>query len=222
MKCRLAKDSDLDNICQLLAEEFDNDHLHKVMLPDQENRIELLKGYFHIYVDLAQKRGGTFIAENNVGALVYFRPEYLETSEEDDLIFDKQLREICGTYYETLAAYTLFLNQYHPRTPAHYYIPLIAVKSSSRGRGVANSLFSSLHALADKDKSPCYMECTQYSTRTLFAKFGYQDLGLPLHIKGFPELYPVWREPQPLSPVSEIGRSFSPSSDLIPAYLQNG
>jgi hypothetical protein len=196
MKCRHAKDLELGKISELLAREFKDDHLHKILFPiDDEERIDLLRRYFRIYVDLAQKRGGTLIAGDNAGVLVYFRPEALENNKEDQIIIDRRIREVCGPHYAAVAAYTRGLEHFHPRTPPHYYIPLLAVKRSSRGRGVVNNLFAALHSLVDKDKSPCYAECTRFSTRTLLMRWGYGDAGTPIRIDCFPELFPVWRNP---------------------------
>lgn len=196
MKCRHAKDSELDKVCDLLAEEFSNDPLHEVLFTEPKERIRILRNYFRIYVDLASKRGGTLFAENDAGVLVYFRPEVMEMSDEDQVTIDNQIREVCGSYSATVAAYTQGLKHYHPRTPPHYYILLIAIRRSSRGGRVVTDLFSALHAMADKEKFPCYAECTKFSTRTNLRRWGYLDAGPPLRIDGFPELFPVWRESQ--------------------------
>lgn len=195
MKCRHATTSELDKVCDLLAKEFNNDPVHKVVFSNPEKRIDFLRNYFRIYVDLASKRGGTLLAEDNMGALVYFRPDAMEINEKDYSNIENKIREVSGSYYTKVAAYTHGLEHYHPRIP-HYYILLLAVQRASRGSNVVNDLFNSLHVMADRDKFPCYAECTRFSTRTLLRRWGYRDAGFPLRIEGFPELFPVWREPQ--------------------------
>lgn len=195
MKCRHALDSELDAVCILMAEAFNEDPLHEILIPDPKVRVNMLYEYFHIYIDLAKIRGGTLLAENNAGALVYFRPEAVETADEDIAIIDTHIHKVCGSYSTAVATYTHGLEYYHPRTPPHYYIPLIAIQRSSRGGSVMANLFNALHSMADENNHPCYLECTRLRTRTHFSQWGYQDAGFTLSINGFPELFPAWRKP---------------------------
>lgn len=196
MRCRHAKHSDLDRVCDLLATEFSDDPVHKVVFAGREDRTDVLRRFFRIYVNLASERGGTLLAENNAGALVYFRPGAMEMTDEELTTIDNQLRKVCGTSYVAAATLADGLDYYHPRNRPHYYISLLAVQRSFRGRSVVSDLFNELNAILDKDNFPCYAECTRFSTRTLIRRWGYLDAGSPLHIEGFPELYPVWREPR--------------------------
>lgn len=190
-----AKASDFDRVCDLLATEFSNEPVHQIIFPDENNRVDLLKDFFRIYVELASERGGTILAENNSGALVYFRPGSMEMTKEELVRVDNRLRKVCGSNYKAATTLTTGLENNHPQLP-HYYISLLAVQRTARGGNIARDLFSKLNSILDKDNSPCYAECTRFSTRTLIRRWGYVDAGPPLHINGFPELYPVWREPQ--------------------------
>lgn len=198
MECRHAKDSDLDIVCDLLASEFYNDPVLKFVFTgtSREQRMKALRGFFRVYVDLAQKLGGILLTENNVGALVYFGPELMElTADDNDQVY-RQLRQECGKDYMAVSALMNGLDNYHPCTPSHYYVFAVAVSRLSRGGEMVAKLFSNLNMILDKEKLPCYAECTTYSTRSLVRRFGFRDAGAPLCIEGFPELYPIWREPQ--------------------------
>lgn len=198
MKCRHAKDTDLENVCDLLAIVFSEEPLHQLIFTgrDRESLIDVLRNFFRIYVNLASKYGGILLAENDAGTLVYFRPEAMAITKEELTIIDTQLRKVCGVDYLKAAAFIDGLEQYHPKNLPHYYISLLAVKRSYRGRGLVGDLFNEFNAILDKDKLPCYAECTRFSTRTLIRRWGDIDTALPISIDGFPKLYPVWREPQ--------------------------
>lgn len=196
MKCRHAKKDDLDSVCDILATEFYNEPLHQIIFPDVETRTNILRHFFRIYVNLASQRGGILITGNNAGVLVYFRPDSMAMSHEELHFFDSQLRKVCGPRYTTALALNNGLEYYHPKTPSHYYISLLAVQKSFRGGNLVCSLFRTLNSILDEEGFPCYAECTRFSTRTLIRRWGYYDVASPLHIEGFPELYPVWREPQ--------------------------
>ncbi|WP_158782768.1 hypothetical protein [Pantoea sp. BAV 3049] len=195
MKCRHAIESELDLACDILAEGFYNEPLHEIIFPDDEKRLNKLKLFFSIYLDLASKRGGTLLSENNTGAMVYFRPGSMEMTENERSAFDRVLRNVCGSDYAAAKRLNNELENYHPKARQHYYISLLAVRRSSRGSDVVKNLFSALNDILDDSGYPCYAECTRFSTRTLIRRWGYLDAAPPLRIEGFPEIYPVWREP---------------------------
>ena len=195
MRYTHAKASDFDRVCDLLAAAFFNEPVHQIIFPDENARMDVLKDFFRIYVELASERGGTILAEDNSGALVYFRPGSMEMTEEELKTCDDRLRKVCSSSYKAAATLTSGLEAHHPQRP-HYYISLLAVQRAARGGQIACNLFSELNSLLDKNNFPCYAECTRFSTRTLIRRWGYVDAGPPLHIDGFPALYPVWREPK--------------------------
>ncbi|THE46746.1 hypothetical protein [Enterobacter bugandensis] len=197
MKCRHAKSVELNMVCNLLAEEFYNDPVHKTVFSsyNEHERIDVLRNFFRIFIDVASNQGGTLITENGIGALVYFRPDVMEMSKGYISVIDNKMREVCGSDYTTAIAYTQGLEFYRPRDYPHYYILFLAVQRRYRGINVTGSLFNALHEMADKDNSPCYAECTRYSTRTLLRRWGYRDMSSPIYISGVPELFPVWRVP---------------------------
>lgn len=196
MKCRHAKVSDLDRVCDLLATEFCNDPVHQRIFADREDRIDVLRDYFRIYVNLPMYYKGTLLAENGMGVLVYIRPEFIGMIKHDHAKVDGELRKVCGSGYLAATRFIDGLDRLHPQNPPHYFISLLAVQRSSRGGEVVKGLFRALHEITDKDKMPCYAECTRFSTRTLIRRWGYRDAGSPLRIEGFPDLFPVWRQPQ--------------------------
>ncbi|MDO6406079.1 hypothetical protein [Pantoea phytobeneficialis] len=199
MKCRHAKDSDLDKVCDLLAKEFCHDPIYKVLFSGRDDRVNILRDYFRIYVNIEIYRKGTLLSENDTDVLVYIRPEFIAEIVETHAQADEELRKVCGSSYKAASELINGLDRLHPLNPPHYFISLQAVQRSARGGEVVESLFRTLHDIIDKDKLPCYAECTRFSTRTLIRRWGYRDADFPLHIRGFPDLYPVWRDPKQLS-----------------------
>ncbi len=196
MKVCHANESELDDVCALLASEFFNDPVLQFAFKetDKKRRMDELTCFFRAYVNLAMCYGGILITENVTGALVYFRPEVMNMAERENQLLDHQLLLGCGKDYEQVATLMNGLDLYRPTT-AHYYAFAIAVRHSVRGGIVVSRLFNELNAILDKANSPCYAECTRFSTRTLMRRWGYRDADFSLQLNGFPELFPVWREP---------------------------
>lgn len=198
MRCIQAKDSDLDNICDLLAAEFFDDPIYKFIFTNPVGRIERLWRFFRIYVDLAREYGGILLVENYAGVQVYFRPELMEKNTEF-LDINNRLRLACGSNYKTAAAWMKGCDNYHPRTPPHYFLFLTAVESAHRGRDgarVMKTLFSELSIILDKEGLPCYSECTRRAGQIITRRYGFRNAAPPRSVEGFPEFYPIWREPQ--------------------------
>lgn len=198
MKCMQAKDSDLDDICNLLAAEFFDDPIYRFVFTHRIGRIDRLSRFFRIYVELAGKYGGILLLENFAGVQVYFRPEFMAVSRES-LDIDNRLRQACGTDYSTVAAWMNGADSYHPRTQPHYYLFLTAVEKAHRGHDGAKAmktLFTELSVILDNAGFPCYSECTRSGGRGVARPFGFRDIGPARYVAGFPEFYQIWREPQ--------------------------
>lgn len=196
MEIKHATEFELDKVCEILATEFYNDPVlnHAFDDTDRERRMDALKSFFKIYVDLAKKYGGVLLAENELGVLVYFRPEMIDIIDKNKI--DEQLRQKCEQYYSSVALLMDGLDHYHPQNIPHYYIFVIAVKSLHRRKGVAMTLLTKFNNILDKNKTPCYSECTTSGTQALFIKAGYVSSGQPILIDEFPLLLPVWRDPK--------------------------
>jgi predicted acetyltransferase len=196
MEIKHATELEFDKVCEILATEFYNDPVlnHAFDDTDRKRRMAALQSFFEIYVDLAKKYGGILLAENNIGALVYFRPEMIGAMEKNKI--DEQLRQKCERNYKSVALLMNGLDNYHPQNIPHYYIFVIAVKSLHRRKGVAMALLTEFNSILDKNKYPCYSECTTSGTQALFIKAGYVGSSQSILIDAFPLLLPVWRDPQ--------------------------
>ncbi len=117
MKCRHAKTSELEKVCELLASEFYHDPVLKFAFTDENmsRRLGTMKKFFRIYVDLAQKNGGILLAEDDVGVLVYFHPQLMEMTKEENERLDSLLKQECGVDYKNIASFMSGLDRHHPR-----------------------------------------------------------------------------------------------------------
>lgn len=198
MQCIPAQNADLDNICNLLVAEFFDDPIYKFVFTNQIGRIDRMWRFFRLYVDLASEYGGIHFVENYVGVQVFFRAEFMAMSNQQ-LDIDNRLRQACGSDYETVATWMKGCDNYHPRTPPHYYLFLTAVERTHRGQDgakVMKTLFRELSTILDKEGFPCYSECTRRGGIGISRPFGFRYTGLARRVEGFPEFYPIWREPQ--------------------------
>lgn len=195
MKCRPVKDCEINSVIDLLTNEFFDDPALKYAFIDVdiEKRKDSMRFFFDLYTRLAKKNGGVIVTEGITGALIYFNTLFIEMSEDERMIIDKELRKGCGDSYESISKFMNGLDMFHPNKQPHIYIFLVAVSRPCRGGRVVSALFMEMNRILDASNLPCYAECTTYATRTLLRRYGYYDAGSPLNIEGFPLLYPIWR-----------------------------
>jgi ribosomal protein S18 acetylase RimI-like enzyme len=196
MEIRHAVVSELDKVCEILACEFYSDPVLGVAFTeaDRERRIAALRFFFCAYVNLSVIYGGVLLAAEGAGVLVYFRPELREMTGEESAWLNKQLRLACVQDHTAVTTLMNGLENHHPTAVPHYYVFAIAVRASHRRRGIAAEMLRELNRTLDDRASPCYAECTTLGSRELFLRAGFQAEPRHVVIKGFPLLFPVWRD----------------------------
>ncbi|MBS9718861.1 GNAT family N-acetyltransferase [Pseudohalocynthiibacter aestuariivivens] len=85
---------------------------------------------------------------------------------------------------------------YCPSDP-HWYLGLIAVDPAYRGHGVGTKLLEYCLAVVDRDGLPAYLESTNKANRSLYRRFGFQELAevrVGLSPPRFPMLRPARKQ----------------------------
>ncbi len=81
----------------------------------------------------------------------------------------------------------------HPHQP-HWYLPLIGVDPAAQGLGLGSALLRHRAASLDRDRLPAYLEATSERSRDLYARHGYEVLGV-IQAGSSPPLWPMLRQP---------------------------
>ena len=58
----------------------------------------------------------------------------------------------------------------------HRYSSMIAVAPSAQGQGLGGLLVRAVHAMADAERVPCYLECNGTRTRDIYKHLGYEEM----------------------------------------------
>lgn len=82
---------------------------------------------------------------------------------------------------------------FHPEEP-HWYLPMIGVDTSRRGRSYGSALLRHGLDRCDRDGAPAYLEASSERSRALYERHGFEVLGV---IQGFdsPPTWPMVRKP---------------------------
>lgn len=82
----------------------------------------------------------------------------------------------------------------HP-TFDHWYLPLAAVDPPAQGRGIGSALLRHALETCDRDGLPAYLEATAPRNRDLYARHGFEEIGIIQH-GGSPPLWRMLRKPK--------------------------
>lgn len=85
------------------------------------------------------------------------------------------------------------MDAYHP-TGDHYYLTLAGVDPLLQGRGIGSRLLRAGLDRCDEQQLPAYLEATGPRSRDLYARHGFEELGV-IQNGAMPPMWPMLREP---------------------------
>lgn len=109
----------------------------------------------------------------------------------------------------------------HPNTVRHAYLPLVAVHPDRQGQGVGAALLG--HALAGLDRAglPAHLEASSARSVGLYQRLGFTPLPDGVALPGGPRLYPMWRDPRPVTPTDDQDdAAVTQAADAAPPHGQ--
>jgi GNAT superfamily N-acetyltransferase len=86
------------------------------------------------------------------------------------------------------------MGEFHP-TEEHWYLPLMGVDVTSQSRGYGSALLRHALERCDGDELPAYLEATAPRNRTLYARHGFEELGV-IQAGASPPMWPMLRQPR--------------------------
>jgi ribosomal protein S18 acetylase RimI-like enzyme len=84
------------------------------------------------------------------------------------------------------------MGEFHPTEP-HWYLPLIGVDVTKQGRGYGSTLLRHALARCDEDRLPAYLEATSPRNKQLYARHGFEELGV-IQSGSSPPMWPMLRK----------------------------
>ncbi|MFY1633130.1 GNAT family N-acetyltransferase [Solwaraspora sp. WMMB335] len=115
-----------------------------------------------------------------------------------------RLRRLTGRHADRFLQLAGLLHTHAPRQP-HTYLAYLAVAPHRQRVGIGSALLHHRLRVCDIARLPSYLVATSPAARDLYLRHGYRPttrhpLALP---DSGPPLWPMWRQPQPLSPPTD-------------------
>jgi ribosomal protein S18 acetylase RimI-like enzyme len=190
----MAGQADALEAAEVLARAFHDDPTFSWMLPVEDTRNRRLRRYFVTELRHESLRHGAVEVACDSGRIagvaVWFPPGTWSGTQAGAL--PGYLRAF-GRRLDACARYASVAFRTHPHEQPHWYLAIIGVDPSQKGRGVGAALLRSRLARCDKEGMAAYLESSNPQNVPLYEHFGFQvtgELDLP---KGAPTVTTMWR-----------------------------
>jgi GNAT superfamily N-acetyltransferase len=187
---------DAHQVAAVIATAFRELEVTSWLVDNREDRQWALYGQFRILVEYALDHGEVLMNGDRRAVAVWL-PRDRPLPEIDN--YDQRLDAACRPYTDRFRVLDAAFDKHHP-SEAHHHLALLAVKPALQRRGIGTALLRHYHARLDRAGMPAYLEASSRASRHLYLRHGYTDHGAPIELPDGPQLWPMWRPPQPVPP----------------------
>ena len=194
---RRAAAADRERIARILGAAFVEDPVFSFLLPPAMSRRQArLQRLFALEAARSEQRGGTWIADGDAGASVWFPPGQWRSTTWEDVRDAPSWVRVFGRQARLGQQVRSDMEAHHRPLPDHWYLLYAGVAPGRQGQGVGSALLRPVLEECDRTGIPAYLEATCERNRALYARHGFvarEPLRLPAD---GPTLLPMWREPR--------------------------
>lgn len=187
---------DAHHVTLTIAQAFHPMDICQWLVSDPQERARVLYAVFGIYVDHAMQHGQVWMTGRHAGTAVWFIRDGLPTHAIED--YDHRLKLACGPHLERFRILDDEFDKRHPTEP-HQHLAFLATNPFRQSVGLGTTLLNHHHDALDRAGIAAYLEASNERNRGLYQRHGYVDHGPPIQLPDGPCLWPMWREPQPVS-----------------------
>ncbi|NES28066.1 hypothetical protein GCE86_09060 [Micromonospora terminaliae] len=189
---RRARPADVPAITALLVDALSRDPVAEWLVPDADNRLDVLHRLLAVDVDHAIETGHVDVA-GDWSAVAVWRRHDLDAQQW--ALGDYHLTTFAGQAAPRFDELNAAVRSYRSDAP-HHWLSWLAVQPSY-GWPVAGELLHQHHQMVDRTGHPVYAVVTTEGARDLLCQHGYRA-DLPLHLPSGPRLWPLTRAGRPI------------------------
>jgi ribosomal protein S18 acetylase RimI-like enzyme len=189
--------ADVPAVARTLAQAFEDDPHFSWIIRDATKRLPRLEQGFALFARRVWLRPDEGYTQDRLaGAALWMPPDTWHTSVLTQLrLGPATVRILRGDTPRLLKALN-FIERKHPRTPGHWYLPIIGVAPAWQGRGYGAALLRPLLERCDTERTPAYLEASTPRNRALYERHGFEVLEECSYADDAPPMWMMWRDPQ--------------------------
>ena len=188
--------ADVEPVARALAQAFEDDPHFRWIVRDDRKRLERLHHGFGLFtrrIWFPQNEG--FTHDKHVGGALWMPPGTWHVGLLAQLrLMPGTIRVMRGDSARLLKALN-FIERKHPRSPRHWYLPIIGVAPAWQGRGFGAALLRPVLERCDQDRVPAYLEASTPRNRALYERHGFEVVEECRYASDGPPMWRMWREP---------------------------
>lgn len=193
---RYARRGDVPRLCALMGYAFQTDPVSRWLFPDDTERAVRHPAFFSVFLRQAIS-GGSVLRTVDFRAVALWLDIDPDNHEPNDTNLRRQMAEVCGASYPRFEVLDQLLAQRHPTSAPHAHLTFIAVAPRLWGRGLGTAVLRHKLTQLDLSNTPAYLDASSPRSRDLYQRHGFTDLDAPVSLPDGPQLYPMWRPPNP-------------------------
>ncbi|MFC0030106.1 hypothetical protein ACFFMM_11295 [Micromonospora chaiyaphumensis] len=182
---RRAGPADVAAVTALLVDALSRDPVAEWLLPDADNRADVLHRLLAVDIDHAIERGHVDVA-GDWSAVAVWRRHDLDADRW--ALGDYHLTTFAGRAAPRFSELNAAIRSYRSDAP-HHWLSWLAVQPGYAWP-VADELLRQHHHVVDQTGHPVYAVVTTEGARDLLCQHGYRP-DLPLHLASGPRLWPL-------------------------------
>ena len=186
--------ADLDMLCAVIASAFHDLAPSRWLIADPVARRKVFPGYFRLYVEQALATGLAQCTADRTAAALWLPGGPAAPGPAPG--YAARLAAATSPWTGRFVCFDGALEARHPVGIVHSHLAILAVRPDRQRHGLGTALLRARHQVLDSDGVPGYLEASDWATRRLYLRHGYDDLGPPIQLPGGPAMYPMWREPR--------------------------
>lgn len=187
---------DIDAVAHALARAFEDDPHFSWIVRAERRRLERLQAAFALFIRrLWLPHEESYTHERLIGGAIWMPPGTWHVGPWTQLRLAPSTIGVLRNDSPRLIRALNFIERRHPRSPAHWYLPMIGVVPAWQGRGFGAALLRPVLDRCDAERLPAYLEASTPRNRALYERHGFTVLEECRYASDGPPLWRMWREP---------------------------
>lgn len=188
--------ADVPALARVLARAFADDPASGWVFRDDARREDLLERAWTLQLEsIWLPFGECTTTVDLAGAACWMPPGGWNIPIRNQLALFGPIVRGAGRSTPRALAYLAVTERHHPRSPDHWYLPLLGVDPDLHGRGFGAHLLAPALERCDRDGLPAYLETAKERNLPFYERHGFRvskQIALP---RSGPPLWLMWREP---------------------------
>jgi len=194
VKPRVATPDDLDRIVDTLTFAFSSDPIWSWAFPEEAAQ----RTWWRLFAGSALRRYPlTFVSGDCKAVSVWLPPGGTELDPEEEESLRPLLERLVGPRAAEVWRLLEAFDNNHPEGTTHYYLSLLGVSRTGRGRGLGMALLAENLKLIDAEGAPAFLESSNPGNNIRYERQGFRSVGRFERPDGATAVTTMWRNPQP-------------------------